>query len=280
VLRARQYSFEVKGRPVQSLFIAVGGSGDSGDSSVVHALGVSDLPSPGQIFISDHVKKASGLGEGDTIDIGGVPMVVAGSVGVKSPPFGSFSVLNFQDAEQIFNMAGSVSYLLVVAKDATQVPSITDEIRTDYSGVAAYTKSEFASSNSRSINEFLPVVGVLLIVSYFVGIAVASLTIYTATIEKTRDYGILKAIGSSNLRIYQIVVAQSFMVCLLGFCIALPLALVVSHFAEAQVAGFITHFQAVSVVIAFGSVLVMALLSALLPARRIATIDPAIVFRA
>ena len=37
---------------------------------------------------------------------------------------------------------------------------------------------------------------VVLIVAFVVGLTVAGLTIYTATVEKSREYGILKAVGS------------------------------------------------------------------------------------
>ncbi len=42
-----------------------------------------------------------------------------------------------------------------------------------------------------------------------VGLSVAGLTIYTATVEKSREYGILKAEGSTNRFLYRVVIEQS-----------------------------------------------------------------------
>ena len=36
-----------------------------------------------------------------------------------------------------------------------------------------------------------------------------ALTTYTATIEKARDFGVLKAVGASNAFVYRIVVARA-----------------------------------------------------------------------
>ena len=64
-------------------------------------------------------------------------------------------------------------------------------------GTEAHT-SEAVRRRDRdgSSNEgFLPVVGVLVAIGFLVGGAVIALTTYTATIEKARDFGVLKAIG-------------------------------------------------------------------------------------
>src|SRR3712207_8259794 len=51
-----------------------------------------------------------------------------------------------------------------------------------------------------SLHDALPI--------FVVGTAIIGLIIYTATVEKTREYGILKAIGLSNRRLYSLVFQQ------------------------------------------------------------------------
>jgi putative ABC transport system permease protein len=123
-------------------------------------------------------------------------------------------------------------------------------------------------------------VTVLLVVSYLVGLTVTSLTIYTATVEKSRDYGVLKAIGASNRYVYSMVIYQSFIVSLVGFLTGAPLSILASRIAQQQVAEFITIYSWSGLMIAFVAVLAMSILAALLPAHKVGRIEPAIVFRA
>ena len=56
-------------------------------------------------------------------------------------------------------------------------------------------------------------------IGFLVGGAVIALTTYTATIEKARDFGVLKAIGASDRFLYRIVVEQSVIVGVAGAAI-------------------------------------------------------------
>lgn len=277
-MRARQASFGTPRGDVRSLLIAFD-AGPAADE-VARALGLRRLPATGEVAVSDYVRRYGGLGRGDQIDFNGTRLTVTERITANSPPFGSFSVISFEDAGALFAMRDAASYLLVDTADPLQARRIADEIESRLRGTVAYTGEEFAASNARTVREFLPVVAVLLVVSYLVGVVITSLTIYTATVEKTRDYGVLKALGASNWYIYGMVLYQSFLVSVLGFLAGLPLSLLASEMAGRQVPEFITVYTATGVLAAFAAILLMSLFSAFLPARRVGGIDPAMVFRA
>ena len=48
---------------------------------------------------------------------------------------------------------------------------------------------------------------------------VVGLLVYTLTTEKSREYGIVKAVGGTNFYLYKIVLFQALAVSLLGFLI-------------------------------------------------------------
>ncbi|WP_353748366.1 FtsX-like permease family protein [Paenarthrobacter sp. YL] len=64
---------------------------------------------------------------------------------------------------------------------------------------------------------FLPIILVLLLIGIAVGMTVIGLTIFTSTIEKAREYGVLKAIGVSNRQLYTVVVEQAVTAAVLGY---------------------------------------------------------------
>ena len=146
--------------------------------------------------------------------------------------------------------------------------------------LAIMTKQEFIDNNKSLVTEtFLPIVGILVAISFIVGSAIIGLTIYTATIEKSREYGMLKAIGSSNGLLYRIVLEQSFIAGAAGFVIGLLLSFIVSWIAASLVAGFISTIGLQDAAAVFVAAMLMSLLAAWVPARRLGSLDPALVFK-
>jgi putative ABC transport system permease protein len=109
---------------------------------------------------------------------------------------------------------------------------------------------------------------------------VVGITIYTATVERVQEYGVLKAIGASAGQLFRIVLAQSAIVGVTGFAIGVPLTVGVNRLAERYVPEFVTLVLAGDVAAVFVAAVGMALLASLIPVRRLAGIDPASVFRA
>jgi putative ABC transport system permease protein len=106
-----------------------------------------------------------------------------------------------------------------------------------------------------------------------------ALTVYTSTLSRRREYGMLKALGARNRDLYFTVLAQAILSVLLGFffgwaitwlltlvvpLIGLPLTMAVNPKSLIKVG-------AVS--------LLLAGLSAMAPIRQIGGLDPAMVFR-
>ena len=73
---------------------------------------------------------------------------------------------------------------------------------------------------------------------------------------------------------------QSLIAAIFGYIIGIGLAVVLSYFAGQVVVEFVTLLRLVDELWIFGLTLLMALLAALMPTRRLAHIDPAEVFRA
>ena len=108
-----------------------------------------------------------------------------------------------------------------------------------------------------------------------------ALTTYTATVEKARDYSVLKAIGATGLFLYRMVVWQSLIVGLAGSVLGIvasavaaslirPLGARVRHRPPLQRRGRGLRRRRSG----------CRSLAAFVPARRLNRIDPAMVFRA
>ncbi len=127
---------------------------------------------------------------------------------------------------------------------------------------------------------FLPVVAVLIVVAFIVGLALIALTVYTMTVERVRDYGVLKAVGASSRQLFSVVLRQSLLIALAGYVTGSVLALLAGNLIESEIPEFATLYRWQDLTIVFAAALVMSVLAAAVPIRRVARVDPATVFRA
>ncbi len=105
---------------------------------------------------------------------------------------------------------------------------------------------------------------------------VVGLIIYTSTIERQREYGVLKAIGARNRILYRVVTIQAGLVAIVGSMIGIGLALAAAQLIMTLRPQFLIVIEPRASLEALATGLVMAGLSALFPARLLA---PADVFR-
>jgi len=239
------------------------------------------VPAVGEIAIDDVFANKTGLGIGDTVVVRGRRLTVAQVGDITNVGLSQFSIISATDAGELLAVPGSVSYALVSLEPGADPETVSQAIQNQVPGVQAQTKLAFAEVNRNEIvSFFLPIITVLLGIAFLVGTVVVGLTIYTATVERTREYGVLKAIGASGGYLYRIVIGQSLIIGIAGFVLSVPLTLAVNRAARQFVPEFVSVLRWQDVAAVLIAALVMAVIAAVIPVRRIATIDPASVFRA
>ncbi|HVS39680.1 MAG TPA: ABC transporter permease, partial [Gemmataceae bacterium] len=113
---------------------------------------------------------------------------------------------------------------------------------------------------------------------FIVGCAIAGQTFYTFTLENLNQFGSLKAMGVSNLRIAGMVLIQALVVGLIGYCLGVGLAALfgetVPHFSK------LAFYMPWQVLLGTaGAVGLIVVLSSLLSIRKVLFLEPAVVFR-
>ncbi|MBL0157920.1 MAG: FtsX-like permease family protein [Bryobacterales bacterium] len=115
------------------------------------------------------------------------------------------------------------------------------------------------------------------ILGLIVGIVVVAQTIYAATVDHIREFGTLKAMGASNMRIYEVILAQAAMSAVIGYTFAIAIAYFVSQGSQGGNAPIALPPQ-----VAAGTLLLaigMCAGASIISIRKATTIDPAMVFR-
>ncbi len=239
------------------------------------------LPSEGTIVIDETLSRITGMGTGDSARFNQTSLVVNHVEPASAEAFAPFIFLNYGDAKIIFGRDDLVSYGMIIVTPDAKPAEVADAIEAANPELRVFTSSEFATSIRKEIDEsFLPIITVLLVIGFVVGAAVVGLTIYTATIERSREFGVMKAVGGSAGFLYRIVLSQSSMLTAAGFVVGLVAAWSVAQLVRELVPDFVTIFRAQDVIAVFGGTVLMALVASFVPVRRINSIDPAIVFKA
>ncbi len=238
------------------------------------------IPSPGGIVLDKATARKYGLQIGDSVGIRGKQLTVTGVSSSMIVGLTGVAIISWQDGQSMLSPSGAVSSWMVTVKPSASVAQVIGSVDAQVPGVEAVPNRVFAAETRHLISgHFLPIITVLVFVSFLIGSAVVGITIYTATTERLSEFGVLKAIGAPMAVLNRVVVEQSALVCAAGFLVGIPATILVNHVAARIVPDFITQLRWQDSLLALGVVLGMAVVAALIPIRRLAKLDPSDIFR-
>lgn len=220
-----------------------------------------------------------GLHLGDTVEVLGKDFTIVGLSNGTTSWMTSFIFVRKQAAENLLLQPGATSFLLVAVSDGANIEDIIQRVNRQ-SGVNALAKREVAANDLKLFAKvFSAPLKLMVGIAFLVGTMVVGLVIYTITVERQREYGVLKAIGAKNGVLYRVVLTQALAAALLGTVAGVLMAYGVSQWIMNARPQFLIVLDPYKVDAAFGAGIGMALISALFPARVIARLAPAEVFR-
>lgn len=178
------------------------------------------------------------------------------------------------------DLRGRTAYTLVKLAPGTDREAARAEIRRRLPYNDVHTAAEWAERSRRYWVESTGL-GLNMVLTIFlgclVGVVVVAQTLYTATMEHLKEFGTVKAIGGSNAMIYGILGQQAVIAAIVGFALGGLLTLALRPALAAVdlnliippiLAGFV-----------FAGTVALCLASAMVSFRKVAGIDPALVFR-
>jgi putative ABC transport system permease protein len=149
-------------------------------------------------------------------------------------------------------------------------------------GLKALTREQFLGSTLMYFVKRTGIVvnfGITVSLGFLVGCAIAGQTFYTFTLENLNQFGALKAMGVTNLRIVGMVLMQAFLVGLIGYGLGVGAA---ALFGRVMVSSgsrlaFFMPWQVLAATAA--AVVVIVTLSSLVSVYKVLVLEPAAVFR-
>ncbi len=191
---------------------------------------------------------------------------------------GSVAFARITTVESLMRAPGLRSFLLVSPAVGVSPESLRGRLAVP--GTEALLKSDVVANDAKLLARVYDVpIGLMVAIAFLVGVLVVGLVIYTATIERRREYGAVKAIGARNRTLYRVVTTQAVIAAVVGAVAGIGLAFGAGAALMAWRPQFRVDIEPAAVGIVLASSLLMALLAALIPARSVAQLEPAEVFR-
>ncbi len=208
--------------------------------------------------------------------------VVGTSEEVKSFTTAPIIFTSYKTAQNLGSYVGTDNtvFIIVSVEDGYSDKEVINRLRRSLSNVDIYTKDEF-SRKTRLYWTIETGVGlsflITILISFLIGMLIVGQTIYNSTIEYLKEFGTLKAIGATNLNIYQIIFSEALINASIGYVIGLIFTLLSIKIYDAIEMVFTIKLW-VALLVFFLS-LIMCLSAAFFSVRKVRKIDPALLFR-
>lgn len=173
----------------------------------------------------------------------------------------------------------SLSFVLVKARPGQNLHELTQRIRAG-TGLAAYTSEEFQTLTYQYFikNTGIPInFGMSVLLGFIVGAAIAGQTFYNFTLENIRQFGVLKAMGTSNLTLLRMILLQAVMVGSIGYGMGVGLTALFGYSMRHSVLAFKFPWQLL--LFSGAGVSLICMFAALISIIKVLRLEPAIVFK-
>jgi len=137
------------------------------------------------------------------------------------------------------------------------------------------TRSEWITDQDEDFNQFLLMLYVLLALSVIVSVFGMVNTLVLSVFERTRELGMLRAVGMTRRQARRMVRHESVITALIGAALGLPLGVFLAALVTRALSQFEVEFKVpIGQLVAFAIVaIVVGILAAVLPARRAARLN-------
>jgi ABC-type antimicrobial peptide transport system permease subunit len=158
------------------------------------------------------------------------------------------------------------------ATDANQ--AALDAALTDFPNAKAATREQFIDNQISALSSILNILYVLLALSIIVSLFGIVNTLVLTVFERTREIGMLRAIGMTRRQIRRMIRHESVITALIGAAVGIVLGIVLAALLIWRVDFLVFVFPTTQVVVFVLAAVVVGVLAAIFPARRAAKLNP------
>lgn len=219
--------------------------------------------------------KRHGLRLGQDLQVQGRQFRIVGLTATGSTFMTGMVFLTHAAVEQLLQAPGTTGAILVGTDQPTGVAASLQS-----QGLTVRTREQLRQADLALMTKvFGSPMKLMVGIAMLAGTLVIALTAYGAVVEHRREFGVVKALGATSSRLSRLALAQSLAVAAAGVVSGMGLFTLGRELIGVWRPQFLILLTGQTVTRALLAALVMAVVAALVPARRLATLDPAAAFR-
>jgi putative ABC transport system permease protein len=262
---------QLRGEPESLNLWAVDPSGFSSLSGGLDLVAGRSLEGPGELVVDSILARQKHLEIGEHLEMLGREFVL---VGVSRPGSGGRVFARIQDIGEAIGSPGKASFFLVKGRDSRLAGDLTERLQKRFAGykvTAIAQVSKAVEDNAVGLRELE---GAVTLLALLISFLVVFLAMYTAIMERTREIGILRALGATPVWVIRATLIESSLICAFGVLAGWLLALVGRYGLEYLYPAQHVAFTAAWSVAAASLALLSGIVGSIYPALRAARLDP------
>jgi putative ABC transport system permease protein len=180
----------------------------------------------GKVIIGNIRAEWYGVKLGDNISVMGKNLTVVGVLEPTNNMLVDQAVIMPLDyAQELFNRQGSVSCVLITAKEVGKVESIATEIEDAFPNLEVMTQKDMVKIINDALANQQMFMGMINNTVIIVAIVVITTVMVMTVTERTKEIGTLRAIGAKRSTILGIIMIESLFISLIAYLIGIVISI-------------------------------------------------------
>jgi ABC-type antimicrobial peptide transport system permease subunit len=189
-------------------------------------------------------------------------------------PFGNVTLSTEAWDAKVENPRNLYTFIAMEGDVSDANTSALEAALADFPNAKAQTREEFIDNQISGLKSVLNILYVLLALSVIVSLFGIVNTLVLTVFERTREIGMLRAIGMTRRQVRRMIRHESVITALIGAALGIVLGIVLAALLIARVDFLVFSFPTTQVIVFVIAAVVVGLIAAIFPARRAAKLDP------
>lgn len=233
-------------------------------------------PEAGEIVLDARTASGLGIGIGDRVSALGSNWQVSGLTAGMTNITNTVSYVRLADFAIARALPDTASFLLAKTDEPEAVARSIEAA----TGLTALTKEQFSAQERRIVQDMAAdLMRIMTVAAFLIGLAVVGLVLYSATLARLREVGVMKALGSTNRATTSVVLAQAAWTVLPSVAVAVGATMLLGLALSASGSDTAIAVTVGSVTRTTLGAVVLGVVGALAPLVKVMRVDPASVFR-
>jgi putative ABC transport system permease protein len=223
----------------------------------------------GKVILGKDLASAMDVQVGGEIEVNRRSFEVIGILESSSMSSLDLAILMpLEDAQLLFEKEGQISAVLITPQDVLETKNLAEELRKGFPALEVRTQEAMIREAEEVMREPIFYMSTMGVVGAVVAVMMIVSTMLMAISERTKDIGVLRAVGIRREKILGMIILESISMAVVGLPVAIALVLAMAAMMDTNPPGFVMIAELC--LFALG----IAVMGGLYPAWRASRLDP------